>query len=381
MHLSPSIGHDLVTGTRFMGAFTMFALSILLAFVNRGKTQLKVYNQARWLIFTGCLLLCIFNLVQFLGNFREQSITLSWAITTMFLVAIIPPIFLGNLFLLRAGHDMKPHIWRSVIFVAFCYGLFFYGLTNDLLIDDVEPHTTVTFYIALALFAKITQMAIVLHRGLKKTSSSLTDGELQQRHVALRYTSHAMNAMLVVTVIAPWVGLTSSTLLYTITKLTLLMTLSWLVCEFCLYGYNMAETIEVNDEIREAQLMEGERPSTDISEHATRKIEAWVDARHYTDPSLTIGTALKQMGVSASTLNAYLSSNTDASNFRKWLPYLRIEEAKRQMTQHPELTLQAIAEASGYANHPNFTRAFKTKEGISPTEWITNHKNNKSNTH
>lgn len=159
------------------------------------------------------------------------------------------------------------------------------------------------------------------------------------------------------------------------------MTLSWLVCEFCLYGYNMAETIEVNDEIREAQLMEGERPSTDISEHASRKIEAWVDARHYTDPILTIGTALKQMGVSASTLNAYLSSNTDSTNFRKWLPYLRIEEAKRQMTQHPELTLQAIAEASGYANHPNFTRAFKTKEGNSPTEWITNHKNNKSNTH
>ena len=203
---------------------------------------------------------------------------------------------------------------------------------RDLLIDDVEPHTTVTFYIALALFAKITQMAIVLHRGLKKTRSSLTDGELQQRHVALRYTSHAMNALLVVAVFAPWVGLTSSTLLYTITKLTLLMTLSWLVCEFCLYGYNMAETIEVNDEIREAQLMEGERPSTDISEHASRKIEAWVDARHYTDPILTIGTALKQMGVSASTLNAYLSSNTDATNFRKWLPYLRIEEAKRQMT-------------------------------------------------
>lgn len=141
-----------------------------------------------------------------------------------------------------------------------------------------------------------------------------------------------MNALLVVTVFAPWAGLTSSTLLYTITKLTLLMTLSWLVCEFCLYGYNMAETIEVNDEIREAQLMEGERPSTDISEHASRKIEAWVDARHYTDPILTIGTALKQMGVSASTLNAYFSSNTDATNFRKWLPYLRIEEAKRQMT-------------------------------------------------
>ena len=339
MHLSPSIGHDLVTGTRFMGAFTMFALSILLVFVNRGKTQLKVYNQARWLIFTGCLLLCIYNMVQFFGNFREQSITLSWAVSTMFLVATIPPIFLGSLFLLRAGHDMKPHIWRSVIFVAFCYGLFFYGLTNDLLIDDVEPHTTVTFYIALALFAKITQMAIVLHRGVKKASSSLTDEELQERHVALRYTSHAMNALLLIAVFAPWVGLTSSPLLYSLTRLIMHLVLAWLVCEFCLYGYNMAEAIEVNDEIREAQLMEEERPSTDIPEHATRKIEAWVDARYYTDPNLTIGTALKQMGVSASTLNAYLSTNTDATNFRKWLPYLRIEEAKRQMTQHPELTL------------------------------------------
>ena len=362
MHLSPGIGHDLVTGTRFMGAFTMLALSILLAFVNRGKTQLKVYNQARWLIFTGCLLLCVYNTVQFFGNFREESITLSWAVSTMFLAAAIPPIFLGSLFLLRAGHDMKPHIWRSVIFVAFCYGLFFYGLTNDLLIDDVEPHTTVTFYIALALFAKITQMAIVLHRGVKKASSSLTDEELQERHVALRYTSHAMNALLLIAVFAPWVGLTSSPLLYSLTRLIMHLVLAWLVCEFCLYGYNMAEA------------MEEERPSTDISEHATRKIEAWVDARYYTDPNLTIGTALKQMGVSASTLNAYLSTNTDATNFRKWLPYLRIEEAKRQMTQHPELTLQAIAEASGYANHPNFTRAFKTKEGISPTEWITIHK-------
>lgn len=183
-----------------------------------------------------------------------------------------------------------------------------------------------------------------------------------------------MNALLLIAVFAPWVGLTSSPLLYSLTRLIMHLVLAWLVCEFCLYGYNMAEAIEVNDEIREAQLMEEERPSTDILEHATRKIEAWVDARYYTDPNLTIGTALKQMGVSASTLNAYLSTNTDATNFRKWLPYLRIEEAKRQMTQHPELTLQAIAEASGYANHPNFTRAFKTKEGISPTEWITIHK-------
>lgn len=370
MSISPELGHDLATGTRFMGAVTMLALSILLAFINQGKTRLRVYSQARWLIFTGCLLLCVYYTAQFLGNFREHSITLSWAISTMFLVVIIPTVFIGNLYVLRAGHDMKPHIWNVVGFIALCYGIFTYGLLTDTLIDDVCPFATATFYIASLLSAEIAHLGAVAYRSLKKANISLTDEELQERHVALRYTAHAIIILLFTTFFAPWVGLTSSPLLYAFSRLIMMLMLSWLVIEFCIYGYNMAETIEVNDEIKEAQLIEDEPTDANQPDDTTQKITHWVSEKHYTDPNLTLGMALRQMNVSASALNAYLAANTSATNFRKWLPQLRISEAKRQMTLHPELTLQAIAEASGYANHPNFTRAFRTNEGMSPTEWL-----------
>lgn len=374
MSIPPDIGHDLTTGTRFMGAFTMLALAVLLAFINQGKMRLRVYNQARWLIFAGCLLLSVYYSSQFLGNFREHSISLSWAISTMFLVVIIPTVFIGNLYVLRAGHDMKPHIWNVVGFIAVCYGIFAYGLLTDTLFNDENPCATVTTLVASLLSLEILHLAVVAHRSLKKASLSLTDSELQERHVALRYTAHAMIALLFTTFFAPWIGLSSSPLLYSFVRLVMMLMLEWLVIEFCIYGYNMAETIEVNDEIKEAQLIADEQTVSDMPNETALKIQQWVSDKHYTDPSLTIGMALQQMGVSASAFNAYLASNTSAPNFRKWLSLLRIGEAKRQMTQHPELTLQAIAEASGYANHPNFTRAFKANEGVSPTEWMASRK-------
>lgn len=369
MQIPHNIGYDLITGARFAGAITMLLLSGILVCVNRGKSQLSVYNKSRWLIFTGCSMLCVHNFLQFFGHFREQSTTLSWCITVMFLTIVIPSIFLGNLNLLRAGHEMKAIIRRAMLFVVLCGGVFAYGLASGTLVNDENPFISSTFVISIGLFLEILKMSRALHRDLKKACASLTDEELQRRHQALRHTAKAMNVALMFSLITPWLGLTSTLWLYAILGTVILMVFLWIVVEFCLYGYDMAEMIEVNDEIQEAQLIEEGSHNIYVSGDVAKRIEAWVADKHFTDPSLTIGVALSQMGISAPALNIYLSNNTSASSFRKWLPQLRIEEAKRLMKLHPDHTLQAIAEASGYANHPNFTRAFKTQEGISPTEW------------
>ena len=75
------------------------------------------------------------------------------------------------------------------------------------------------------------------------------------------------------------------------------------------------------------------------------------------------------MGVSATALNLYLEQNTSVANYRQWLSYLHIEEAKRIMLEHPEYTLEAVAEACGYANKSNLSRSFKAQEGMMPTAW------------
>ncbi len=106
------------------------------------------------------------------------------------------------------------------------------------------------------------------------------------------------------------------------------------------------------------------------------QILKWVSERHFTDPELTIDKALKQMGLSSASLHYYLEKRTKAGSFRKWLTYLRIEEAKRLLILNPNHTIQAAAETCGYANNQSFAKAFKAQEGVSPSEWISNNKHN-----
>ncbi|MDO4971253.1 MAG: helix-turn-helix domain-containing protein [Bacteroidales bacterium] len=363
------MGQDFITGTRFLGAAVMIALAFTLAFVNRGKIQSRVYNHARWMFCSGCLLLGIHNLVQYFGHFREQSATLAWIINLMFFVFIIHCFNLGTIHLLRAGRRMKILVKRATIFIVFSLVLFGYGLATNSLINDEKPFSTVTFLIAISLFFNIIEVSYVLHREIRKTDISLTDEELQGRHETLRYTARAMYCAVLLSILSPWVGVSSSLILNATYGLAVFGTLSWFTGQFCRYGNDMDEVIEVNDEIQEAAIIEME-PYNYFSDNTGQKVTQWLEERHYTNPNIIIGTALHQMGITATALNTYIQNNTQASCFRKWLPILRIEEAKRQMLSHPELSIQTIAEDSGFANLANFTKAFKMQEGISPIEWL-----------
>ena len=77
------------------------------------------------------------------------------------------------------------------------------------------------------------------------------------------------------------------------------------------------------------------------------------------------------MGISTTSLNYYLEQHTTVGNYRKWLPYLRIEEAKRIILEHPDYSFEAIANQCGYANSSNFSRAFKAQEGMTPGQWLS----------
>ena len=48
---------------------------------------------------------------------------------------------------------------------------------------------------------------------------------------------------------------------------------------------------------------------------------------------------------------------------------LRIEYAKQQMVEHPDLTIAVISEESGFLSLSYFSRIFTEKEGCSPSKW------------
>ena len=355
----------LITGVRFLGALPMFVAAACLVFFNRGKLQSVVYDRSRWFITAATLLLGIHFAIQFVGQLREQSVTLCWTLNMMTYVIATPLYNMAELNLLRAGHNMKPRYWRCGIFMALCYVILAIGYLTDSLINDSQPWLTATFAVALLYFAKVIELSWVLGKEMKQASTRLTDEELSQRHSVLRFTARVMKWIIFFSLFSPWVGMSSSLALNAIYGIIILILLLLFIGTFIVYGWNMAECIKVTDEIAEAVMTEEENQNELVSQ----RIEQWVNARHFTDPNITIGGALADMGISSAALNFYLEQHTTVGNYRQWLPYLRIEEAKRLITEHPEYSFETVANQCGYSGQATFSRAFKTLMGISPKDW------------
>ncbi|MBQ0020172.1 MAG: AraC family transcriptional regulator [Bacteroidales bacterium] len=375
----------LITGARFLGALPMFVAACCLVLMNRGKLQSAVYNRSRWFITAATLILGVQFAIQFVGQLREQSVTLCWTLNMMAYVIATPLYNMAELNLLRAGHNMRDRYKWNGIFMALCYVILAIGYFTDTLINDQQPWLTATFVVAFLYFLKVIELSWVLFQEMKKTNTRLTDEELTERHKVLRYTARVMKWIILVSLFSPWVGMSSSLMLNALYGIVIFILLLIFFVTFIVYGYNMAECIEVNDEIAEAVMIETEvcegcstpNPGVDDGHDMSelkQRIEEWVSRRRFTDPSLTISEALGEMCISPSALNFYLENNTTVGGYRKWLPYLRIEEARRIMLEHPDYTLQAIAEECGYANSSNFSRTFKQLEGMTPGQWLSDRK-------
>ena len=100
---------------------------------------------------------------------------------------------------------------------------------------------------------------------------------------------------------------------------------------------------------------------------ATR-ISGWIAADGYLRPGLTIRELADTLHTNRTYLSEYIKATGNGS-FRDWVTGLRMEYAKRHMLQHPGQNISEIAEAAGFVSPSHFTRMFKAREGVSPSNW------------
>lgn len=111
-------------------------------------------------------------------------------------------------------------------------------------------------------------------------------------------------------------------------------------------------------------------PSDLPSYHAQIKerLQEWVKAEGYTAPGLTIEDVATALNTNRTYLSAHIKAEHHAS-FREWIAELRIGYAKRLLAEHPEQTVAAVSEASGFLSLSYFSKIFTEKEGCSPSKW------------
>ena len=98
------------------------------------------------------------------------------------------------------------------------------------------------------------------------------------------------------------------------------------------------------------------------------KIKGWIDADGFVQSGLTIKELSDMLQTNRTYLSEYINT-TYGTSFRDWITGLRIDYAKRLLTQNPKLTVADISERSGFLSPSHFIRLFKEKTGQTPVRW------------
>lgn len=87
----------------------------------------------------------------------------------------------------------------------------------------------------------------------------------------------------------------------------------------------------------------------------------------YLQPDLTLESLAHQIDTNRTYLGRYFSYA--GTTYYNYINTLRIDHAVRLMQSSPDISLQEVAESSGYSNGTSFRRAFADRVGCLPSEY------------
>ena len=358
------------------------ALTLMLVFVLPIRGEIgQAYNRSRWLMVAGTVLLPVQFLLQYTLHFRQMGVEPAVLVNLLFFIPSAWLISLAILNLLRqkalGSLDWYVGFGSYVAVVALLLGANPTG-GHDVL--DVTPRL---YYAELASACIYADMQFYytsqLWREFRRLRLALENYYDRERHGVIRWMRNSCMLLSLSAVFAPMVIFWSGPLLI-VYALTIMLCISYTVISF--YGYGLdrrhlqalqeVERSMQEDEQAESQDRQDRQDNgSDLADrdrqHVGKAVERWIAKGGHLHSGITIQTAANDMRIPRYQLKLWLKT-TEQKLFNPWLTNLRIEEAKRQLKEHPEWSNDTIAERCGFSSRNYFQTIFKKQTGISPSE-------------
>ena len=138
-----------------------------------------------------------------------------------------------------------------------------------------------------------------------------------------------------------------------------------------LSGQEIMERIERRKRMKkgakEAQPMDSQATEQELNriEHA---LDKWVKEKRYREYDKTREQIAKELNTSKEMLHLFFVTRLSV-DFKTWRTRLRIEEAKLLLLENKEMSINIVAELSGFSDRSNFHRQFTKIVGCSPKQW------------
>ncbi len=98
------------------------------------------------------------------------------------------------------------------------------------------------------------------------------------------------------------------------------------------------------------------------------RVDIWIENKGYLVNEINIEELSKEFATNRTYLSKYINE-TYKYNFRQFISFLRIEEAKRLLKHNTEKNILEISVEVGFSTSSHFSRTFKNVVGETPREW------------
>jgi len=129
----------------------------------------------------------------------------------------------------------------------------------------------------------------------------------------------------------------------------------------------LRRTIEPTPDVVEVPLSASQDPDFALFQ----RLDSLMDQEKlFLDPALDRERLCELLGIEKNRMGRLIQLYSGCQNLPGYVNRKRVQYACRLMLQHPEWTLQAVAESSGIPSTATFNRVFRSVQGMSPTAWL-----------
>ena len=129
------------------------------------------------------------------------------------------------------------------------------------------------------------------------------------------------------------------------------------------------EEEEEKEEETGKEKSEEANPKKAFIETLRPRVTEWILEKSYLKEQFTIDDLATKLYTNKTYLSTFIKEEF-GMNFSSWITSLRLEEAKKMMSEHPDARLKDIAYNVGFSSLSYFSSVFAKSEGVTPSVWI-----------
>ena len=369
------------------GMLTMLMLSVMMMLcVPRRSRRNGSFAKARWIMAAGTGLISLQFLLQYIIGFRQMGVTQAVLLNLLLFTPAALLCSMAILYVQQQGHIAR----KNWIIGGGIYGISALILISTALLDGIPLQKEsrvlrMAEYVGGVLYVVMQSYIFVLQlKSYRMLSLAVEEYYDSERRDLFNWMGLSMKAMTLLAFLVPII-------IFMDGRPLVLFSLAYFLCisysAISFYSYGISENMMYVEEAENENANENdnlnENDNYDVDggnrndnktktvlqrQRVEEALEQWTASESYREHNLTIAVVARQMGLPQKQLQEWLRQS-EYKKLAGLVTTLRIEEAKRILKEHPDWSVESVADHCGFNDRKYFHQVFLQYTGTTPAKF------------